>query len=224
MATGTNNTSGRGRRTRQASAQENQSQMSQMSSDQLQTLVAAAAATAQTLANLTQMVNPNGVQIQGIGTQGGSQQTQGANDENDDGPDGDGTGGGRSRRGFASMDPQKQREIASKGGSASRGGNQGGNRAQSKDASRPGRPVDPDSMLSRAKEAYAQLSEKGKSRQEIIEHFQKVIGITKPNVANTYFHLAAGTRQQAAAQNPNGGRGRGRPRGSKNKTTAKRAA
>jgi uncharacterized protein len=33
--------------------------------------------------------------------------------------------GGTENRGFASMDPEKQREIASKGGKASRGG-QGG--------------------------------------------------------------------------------------------------
>jgi uncharacterized protein len=30
--------------------------------------------------------------------------------------------GGRSKRGFAAMDPAKQREIASKGGKASHGG------------------------------------------------------------------------------------------------------
>ena len=40
----------------------------------------------------------------------------------DDGRNGGSTGGKRDERGFASMDGQKQREIASKGGSAS-GGN-----------------------------------------------------------------------------------------------------
>jgi general stress protein YciG len=36
--------------------------------------------------------------------------------------DQDGRDGGRSRRGFASMDPERQREIASMGGRASHGG------------------------------------------------------------------------------------------------------
>jgi len=36
--------------------------------------------------------------------------------------------GGGSKRGFAAMDEKKQREIASKGGKASRGGGRGGNR------------------------------------------------------------------------------------------------
>jgi uncharacterized protein len=34
--------------------------------------------------------------------------------------------GGSSKRGFAAMSDEKQREIASKGGKASGGGNQGG--------------------------------------------------------------------------------------------------
>jgi general stress protein YciG len=37
-------------------------------------------------------------------------------------------GGDTSKRGFASMDEKKQREIASKGGKASHGGGRGGNR------------------------------------------------------------------------------------------------
>ena len=36
--------------------------------------------------------------------------------------------GGSSKRGFAAMSEEKQREIASKGGKASGGNNQGGNR------------------------------------------------------------------------------------------------
>jgi uncharacterized protein len=34
----------------------------------------------------------------------------------------------KSARGFAAMDPEKQREIAKKGGAASHGGNRGGNK------------------------------------------------------------------------------------------------
>ena len=47
----------------------------------------------------------------GVSSNGGMQ-SQGAN----------GNGGKRSNRGFASMDPGRQREIASKGGKASHGG------------------------------------------------------------------------------------------------------
>lgn len=45
--------------------------------------------------------------------------------------------GGRARRGFAAMDPAKQREIASKGGKAS-GGNFANNRERAAAAGREG--------------------------------------------------------------------------------------
>ncbi len=45
--------------------------------------------------------------------------------------------GGRSRRGFAAMDPNKQKEIASKGGKAS-GGNFANNRERAAAAGREG--------------------------------------------------------------------------------------
>ena len=41
---------------------------------------------------------------------------------------GQGKGGNTSKRGFASMDDKKQKEIASKGGKASGGNSGGGNR------------------------------------------------------------------------------------------------
>jgi uncharacterized protein len=47
------------------------------------------------------------------------------------------SGAGGSRRGFAAMDPQKQREIASKGGKAS-GGNFANNRERAAAAGREG--------------------------------------------------------------------------------------
>ena len=47
------------------------------------------------------------------------------------------TSNGRARRGFAAMDPQKQREIASKGGKAS-GGNFANNRDRAAAAGREG--------------------------------------------------------------------------------------
>jgi len=46
--------------------------------------------------------------------------------------------GGSSKRGFAAMSDEKQREIASKGGKASGGGNQGGGGNQSGGGSRGG--------------------------------------------------------------------------------------
>ena len=45
--------------------------------------------------------------------------------------------GGKSTRGFASMDPEKQRKIASKGGKAS-GGNFAKNRQRASEAGRKG--------------------------------------------------------------------------------------
>ncbi|GHF54074.1 hypothetical protein HNQ07_003556 [Deinococcus metalli] len=78
---------------------------------------------------MTQGNNGNG------GNSGGSQGGQGGNSGGDQG----GQSGGSSERGFAAMDPDKQREIASKGGKAA---HESGNAHEftSEEAVKPARP------------------------------------------------------------------------------------
>lgn len=215
MASNTNNARGQGR-----GQQGQQGMTSQFAGVDPSTIIAIAAAAA---IETTRQITEGGqiASLGGIGQQQGSQSQTGQGR-------GGNTGGDTSNRGFASMDPEKQREIAAEGGRASHGGGRpaGSRNGQGQQGGRrPGAPVNEQSAMQVAKRVYADsINDESISRQDII---REIVGITgsKKEVINTYIsnidrdnggilkQRNEDARAARRAEAGNGGQGRGRAAG-----------